>query len=241
MLGPASARSGAAARRDHGIRAKAVSRRSATRAKRPGRKWCGRSRNPIKTEGGLAILHGSLAPEGCVVKLAGHERVLHSGPARVFDSEEAAFDSGAEPQDSAGRRGGDSLRRAEGRPRNARNAGGDWRAGWPRNLGENIALITDGRFSGATHGLMVGSRGAGSGERRTDRVVARWRHDYARCARAAAGRAANLEERRAQWKAPAPHYTSGVMAKYAKLGFIGIAWRRDQRRIEIHGHEVQGE
>jgi len=172
--------------------------------------------NPIKKDGGLAILRGSLAPEGCVVKLAGHERVFHSGPARVFDSEEAAFEAvqqrKIQPGDVVviryeGPSGGPGMREMLAVTGALVGQG----------LGESIALITDGRFSGATHGLMVGhvapeaARGGPialvrDGDKITLDVRTR-RLDVD----------ANLEERRAQWRAPAPRYTCGVMAKYAKL------------------------
>lgn len=110
---------------------------------------------PLKPRGGFAILRGSLAPEGCVVKLAGHGRMRHEGPARVFDGEAAAF---AAVQAGAIRSGDVVVIRHEG-PAGA--------PGMPemlavtaalmgRGLGAEVALITDGRFSGATHGLMVG-------------------------------------------------------------------------------------
>ncbi len=110
---------------------------------------------PLKPRGGFAILRGSLAPEGCVVKLAGHGRMQHEGPARVFDGEPAAF---AAVQAGAIQAGDVVVIRHEG-PAGA--------PGMPemlavtaalmgRGLGAEVALITDGRFSGATHGLMVG-------------------------------------------------------------------------------------
>jgi dihydroxy-acid dehydratase len=110
---------------------------------------------PLKPSGGLAILYGNVAPEGCVVKLAGHERLLHRGPARVFDSEEACF--------AAVKRGeivaGDVVViRYEG------PAGGPGMremlhvtaALIGEGLGEDVALITDGRFSGVSHGILIG-------------------------------------------------------------------------------------
>jgi dihydroxy-acid dehydratase len=111
--------------------------------------------DPLKPRGGFAILRGSLAPDGCVVKLAGHDRITHVGPARVFDGEEAAFaavQAGAiEPGDVVvirfeGPRGGPGMR--EMLAVTAALVG--------RGLGESVALVTDGRFSGATHGLMAG-------------------------------------------------------------------------------------
>ena len=110
---------------------------------------------PLKATGGLAILRGNLAPEGSVVKLAGHERLHHRGPARVFDSEEECF---AAVKAKAIRPGDVVVIRYEG------PAGGPGMremlhvtaALVGEGLGEEIALVTDGRFSGATHGLMVG-------------------------------------------------------------------------------------
>jgi len=109
---------------------------------------------PIKATGGFAILRGNVAPDGCVVKLAGHERRKHSGPARVFDGEEAAMQAVLEHRIQAG---DVVVIRAEG------PAGGPGMremlavtaAIVGEGLGEQVALITDGRFSGATHGFMV--------------------------------------------------------------------------------------
>ena len=111
--------------------------------------------DPIKPRGGFSILYGSLAPEGCIVKLAGHGRERHQGPARVFDSEEAAF---AAVQARRIRPGDVVVIRFEG------PAGGPGMremlavtaALVGQGLGNDVALITDGRFSGATHGFMVG-------------------------------------------------------------------------------------
>jgi dihydroxy-acid dehydratase len=172
--------------------------------------------NPLKKDGGLAILYGSLAPEGCVVKLAGHERLFHRGPARVFDSEEASFEAvqqrKIQPGDVVviryeGPRGGPGMREMLAVTGALVGQG----------LGESIALITDGRFSGATHGLMVGhvapeaARGGPialvrEGDIITVDVRAR-RLDVD----------ANLDERRKEWKPPLPRYSTGVMAKYARL------------------------
>jgi dihydroxy-acid dehydratase len=110
---------------------------------------------PLKSTGGLAILRGNLAPEGCVVKLAGHERRLHRGPARVFDGEEAAMEvvlaGGIERGDvivirNEGPAGGPGMREMLAVTAAINGAG----------LGEHVALLTDGRFSGATHGFMAG-------------------------------------------------------------------------------------
>ncbi len=172
--------------------------------------------SPLSESGGIAILHGTLAPEGCVVKLVGHERRLHQGPARVFDGEPAAF---AAVQAGAINPGDVVVIRHEG-PRGA--------PGMPemlavtaalagRGLGESVALVTDGRFSGATHGFMVGhvspEAAVGGpialveeGDLITLDVNAR-RLDVA----------APLSERRRHWVSPPPRETTGVMAKYAAL------------------------
>jgi dihydroxy-acid dehydratase len=111
--------------------------------------------DPLKPTGGLAILRGNLAPEGCVVKLAGHERRLHTGPARVFDSEEAAMEAathgGISEGDvvvirNEGPVGGPGMREMLGVTAAINGAG----------IGDTVALLTDGRFSGATHGFMAG-------------------------------------------------------------------------------------
>ncbi len=172
--------------------------------------------NPLKKDGGFAILRGSLAPDGCVVKLAGHERLLHTGPARVFDSEEAAFEAVQQrkikPGDVVviryeGPKGGPGMREMLAVTGAIVGQG----------LGDTVALLTDGRFSGATHGLMVAHvapEAAHGGPiafvRDGDKItldVRAKRLDLE----------ADIEERRAQWKPPAPRYTTGVMAKYAKL------------------------
>jgi len=111
--------------------------------------------NPLKQAGGLAILRGNIAPEGCVVKLAGHERRHHAGPARVFEGEEAAMDAvthdGISPGDvviirNEGPAGGPGMREMLAVTAAINGAG----------LGEDVVLLTDGRFSGATHGFMAG-------------------------------------------------------------------------------------
>ena len=111
--------------------------------------------NPLKATGGLAILRGNVAPEGCVVKLAGHERRHHIGPARVFEGEEAAMDAvthgGVKPGDvviirNEGPAGGPGMREMLAVTAAINGAG----------LGEDVVLLTDGRFSGATHGFMAG-------------------------------------------------------------------------------------
>ena len=124
-------------------------------AERAGQEVIRPAERPVKERGGLAILTGSLAPEGCVLKLAGHTKTHHEGPARVFDSEEAAF---AAVQEGRIQSGDVIVIRYEG-PRGGpgmREMLGVTAAVIGRGLGDSVALITDGRFSGATHGFMIG-------------------------------------------------------------------------------------
>ena len=175
--------------------------------------------NPVKETGGLVILKGNLAPEGCVVKIAGHERLHHQGPARVFDSEEAAMGAilqkQLQPGDVViiryeGPRGGPGMREMLGVTAAIVGEG----------LGESVALVTDGRFSGATRGLMLGhvapeaARGGPlafvqDGDTITIDVANR-RVDVSLSEEV-------LNERRARWQEPAPRYTSGVFGRYAAL------------------------
>ncbi len=172
---------------------------------------------PLKPTGGLAILRGSLAPQGSVVKLAGHERLYHRGAARVFDSEEACFAAvkarAIEPGDVVviryeGPAGGPGMR--EMLHVTAALVG--------EGLGDEVALITDGRFSGATHGLMVGhiapeaARGGPiAAVRDGDQIVL----DVASRRLDLDIPAEELEARLAEWTPPALRYTKGVFAKYA--------------------------
>lgn len=183
----------------------------------PGQQVVVSHEHPIKPTGGIAILRGSLAPEGCVVKLAGHERLRHEGPARVFDSEEECF---AAVKARSIKAGDVVVIRYEG------PAGGPGMremlhvtaALVGEGLGEEIALITDGRFSGATHGLMVGHiapeaarRGPIAAVREGDPIVL----DIANRRLDLAIPAEELERRLAEWTPPAPKYSHGVFAKYA--------------------------
>ena len=172
---------------------------------------------PIKATGGLAILRGNLAPEGCVVKLAGHERMHHRGPARVFDSEEQCFEAVA----ARGIRAGDVVViRYEG------PAGGPGMremlavtaALVGEGLGDSVALITDGRFSGATHGLMVGhispeaARGGPLAVLRDGDII---EIDVAGRELRVHLEETEIEKRLADWIPPPPRYSAGVFAKYA--------------------------
>ncbi|MYB32147.1 MAG: dihydroxy-acid dehydratase, partial [Acidobacteria bacterium] len=123
-------------------------------AEAPGQEVIRPASQPVKVRGGLAILTGSLAPEGCVLKLAGHSKTRHEGPARVFDSEEAAF---AAVQEGRIQPGDVVVIRYEG-PQGGpgmREMLGVTAAIIGRGLGDSVALITDGRFSGATYGFMI--------------------------------------------------------------------------------------
>ncbi len=173
--------------------------------------------SPLKESGGLAILRGNLAPEGAVVKLAGHERLMHSGPARVFDSEEACF---AAVKESAIQPGDVVVIRYEG------PAGGPGMremlhvtaAIVGEGLGDDIALITDGRFSGATHGLMVGHiapEAARGGPLAAVRDGDRIEIDVEARELRIKLSDGEIKKRLTDWTAPAPRYTSGVFAKYA--------------------------
>ena len=174
---------------------------------------------PLKQSGGLVILRGSLAPEGGVMKVSGTDRVQHRGPARVFDSEEAAFEAvqrqAIRPGDVLviryeGPSGGPGMREMLAVTGAIVGAG----------MGEAVALVTDGRFSGATRGFMVGhvapeaSRGGPIAVVRDgDEIVI----DVAKRTLDLAVSSDDLKQRLAAWRVPAPRYTTGVLAKYAKL------------------------
>jgi dihydroxy-acid dehydratase len=173
---------------------------------------------PIKPTGGLVILKGNLAPEGCVVKVAGHEHLHHRGPARVFDSEEAAF---AAVQRGSIRTGDVVVIRYEG-PRGGpgmREMLGVTAALVGAGLGDSVALLTDGRFSGATRGLMAGhvapeaaSGGPIAAVRDGDVIV----FDVERRELRVELSDEEVRKRLASWKQPEARYRTGVMAKYAR-------------------------
>jgi dihydroxy-acid dehydratase len=192
---------------------------AATVVERPGQEVVLPLETPIKPTGGLAILRGNLAPEGCVVKLAGHERLLHRGPARVFDSEEACFDAVTQqalvPGDVVviryeGPAGGPGMR--EMLQVTAAIVG--------EGLGDSVALVTDGRFSGATRGLMVGHvapeavrGGPIAAVQEGDTIVI---DVEARELRVELSND-EIAARQRDWSPPPPRYTDGVFAKYAAL------------------------
>jgi len=176
---------------------------------------------PLKPTGGLVILHGSLAPDGCVVKVAGHERQTHTGPARVFDCEEDAMAAVTRREIRAGDvvviryegpRGGPGMREMLGVTAAIVGEG----------LGESVALLTDGRFSGATHGLMAGHvapeaavGGPIAAVHEGDPITFDLPNQ-----RLDLGIANDeLQARLGSWTSPPPKYTHGVFARYiAQVG-----------------------
>jgi dihydroxy-acid dehydratase len=185
----------------------------------PGQKVIRPLGNPLKTQGGLAILRGNLAPDGCVAKVSGQKRDVHRGPARVFDREEDAFAAvkagKIKPNDVVvirweGPKGGPGMREMLHVTGAIQGAG----------LGETVALMTDGRFSGATHGFMIGHIAPEAAEggpiaalKNGDTIVI----DITRRRLDVELSAAELKKRLKTVKRPKPRYTSGVMAKYARL------------------------
>jgi dihydroxy-acid dehydratase len=174
---------------------------------------------PLKPTGGLMILSGNLAPEGSVFKVTGTAHLHHEGPARVFDSEEAAFEAvqsqSIKPNDVIviryeGPSGGPGMREMLAVTSAIVGQG----------LGDKVALLTDGRFSGASHGFIVGhiapeaAQGGPIGLVRDGDVIVLDTDKRELSVRVSED---ELKRRRAQWKAPKPRYTSGVMAKYARL------------------------
>jgi len=174
---------------------------------------------PLKATGGLVILKGNLAPEGCVAKISGHERLSHRGPARVFDSEEDAMAAVTGKRVKAGDvvvirnegpRGGPGMREMLSVTGAIVGEG----------LGGSVALLTDGRFSGATRGLMIGhvspeaARGGPIAAVREGDVI---RIDVTQQLLEVEISDAEIKHRMAHWQAPKPHFTAGVFAKYAAL------------------------
>jgi dihydroxy-acid dehydratase len=201
------------------VSGKTIAEEAAAAVETPGQQVIRPLSNPIKETGGLVILKGSLAPSGCVIKVAGHERMTHEGPARVFEREEDAMQAVLarliNPGDvvvirNEGPKGGPGMREMLGVTAALVGEG----------LGETVALLTDGRFSGATRGLMAGHvapEAADGGpialvregdlisfdipNRRLDLGVAE----------------EELASRRADWTPRPPNYATGAFAKYARL------------------------
>ena len=174
--------------------------------------------NPIKPTGGLVILKGTLAPEGCVVKVAGHSMMSFRGPAKVFNREEDAFAAVKAGQIQAGDVvviryegpvGGPGMREMLGVTATIVGIG----------LGDSVALLTDGRFSGATHGLMAGhvapeaaKKGPIAALKTGDIIV----FDVPARTLNVELTKKEIKARLSKWKPPVPRYTTGVMAKYAR-------------------------
>ncbi len=175
--------------------------------------------DPIKPTGGLVVLRGNLAPDGSVVKVAGAAMVTHRGPARVFECEEDAFDAVEHGQIKAGDvvviryegpQGGPGMREMLGVTAALVGAG----------LGESVALLTDGRFSGATRGLMVGhvapeaAQGGPIAAVREGDII---EFDLDSRTLTVELNDDEIAARLADWTAPAPRFETGVMGKYARL------------------------
>jgi len=185
----------------------------------PGQEVIAALDKPLKATGGLVILKGNLAPEGCVTKISGHERLEHRGPARVFESEEDAMAAVTAKNIKAGDvvvirnegpKGGPGMREMLGVTAAIVGEG----------LGGSVALLTDGRFSGATRGLMAGHvspeaalGGPIAGVRDGDVI----HFDVSKRLLEVEVTGDVLRQRMAEWKAPQPRYATGVFAKYAAL------------------------
>jgi dihydroxy-acid dehydratase len=198
---------------------RSLAEEAASATETPGQEVVRSKKNPLKPTGGLVILKGNLAPEGCVIKVAGHNVQNFRGPARVFDSEEAAFGAVDQGKIQAGDviviryegpRGGPGMREMLAVTAALVGAG----------LGDSVALLTDGRFSGATHGLMAGHvapeaavGGPIAALREGDTVV----FDLPNRSLRVELTDAEIQKRLADWSSPKPRYTHGVMAKYALL------------------------
>ena len=189
----------------------------ATAVETPGQAVIATAEHPFKPHGGLVILKGNLAPSGAVVKIAGSERLYHRGPARVFNSEEAAMqailDDTIAPGDVVviayeGPKGGPGMREMLSVTSAIVGAG----------LGESVALVTDGRFSGGTRGLMIGHvapeaavGGPLAAVRDGDEVLI----DVESRSLDLVVPTAVISERLRAWRAPEPNFRGGVFAKYA--------------------------
>ena len=175
--------------------------------------------NPLKPTGGLVILKGNLAPEGCVIKVAGHNFQTFRGTAKVFDNEEAAFAAVGDGTIKAGDvvviryegpKGGPGMREMLAVTGALVGAG----------LGDSVALLTDGRFSGATHGFMAGHVAPEAVNGGPIAAVANGdiiEFDIPKRTLSVALTDAEIQRRMSTWKAPAPRFSTGVMAKYALM------------------------
>src|SRR6202011_3753586 len=201
------------------VTGRTIAEEASTAKEAPGQEVVRNLNAPLKSTGGLVILKGNLAPEGCVLKVAGHTVQNFTGTARVFDSEEAAFQAVENRSVKAGDviviryegpKGGPGMREMLAVTAALVGSG----------LGDSVALITDGRFSGATHGLMAGhvapeaaNGGPIAAVADGDTIV----FDIPKRSLAIELTDAEIQRRLSSWKAPAPRFKSGVMAKYALL------------------------
>jgi dihydroxy-acid dehydratase len=201
------------------VTGKTLAEEAATAVEAPGQDVIVDPAHPLKATGGLVILKGNLAPEGCVVKVAGHERPYHRGPARVFDCEEdamrAVLEGAINPGDvcvirNEGPKGGPGMREMLLVTAAIVGAG----------LGETVALMTDGRFSGATRGLMAGHIAPEAAVGGPIGLVVEGdliTIDIDNRLLSLDVSEAELAARKAAWRPLPPRYTQGVFAKYAKL------------------------
>jgi dihydroxy-acid dehydratase len=211
------------ARRLHGnaltVTGRTVAQEAAGAPETPGQLVIAPLARPLKATGGLVILKGNLAPEGCVAKMSGHERLKHSGPARVFESEEAAMKAVTSKKIKAGDvvvirnegpKGGPGMREMLGVTAAIVGEG----------LGESVALLTDGRFSGATRGLMAGHvspEAALGGPIAAVKEGDMIEFDVTRRRLNVDISQTEMKRRLKRWREPKPRYASGVFAKYAAL------------------------
>jgi len=201
------------------VTGRTIAEEAAASKETPGQEVVRKLRAPLKPTGGLVILKGNLAPEGCVIKVAGHNLQNFRGPARVFDNEEAAF---AAVENGSIKAGDVVVIRYEG-PKGGpgmREMLAVTAALVGVGLGDSVALLTDGRFSGATHGLMAGhvapeaARGGPiAAVADGDTIV----FDIPNRQLNVELNAAEIQKRLAKWQAPVPRFSNGVMAKYALL------------------------
>jgi dihydroxy-acid dehydratase len=200
------------------VTGRTIGEEARTATETPGQQVLRPLSNPIKPTGGQVILKGNLSPEGCVVKVAGHSMVKFRGPAKVFDREEDAFASVKARQIRAGDVVVIRYEGPAGGP-GMREMLGVTAAIVGEGLGDSVALLTDGRFSGATHGLMAGhvapeavKGGPIAAVKNGDMIV----FDVAKRRLDVELTQKEIKARLKKVKQPAPRYTSGVMAKYAR-------------------------
>jgi dihydroxy-acid dehydratase len=201
------------------VTGKTIGEEAAMAVETPGQEVIAPLDNPLKASGGLVILRGNLAPQGCVAKISGHERLSHRGPARVFESEEEAMSAVTGKRLKAGDvvvirnegpRGGPGMREMLGVTAAIVGEG----------LGESVALLTDGRFSGATRGLMMGHvspEAALGGPIAAVHEGDTIRIDITQRLLELEISDAEIQRRMSHWKAPKLRFATGVFGKYAAL------------------------